>query len=73
VPQSGDPQRDVFDVPMASPVSPASPTPYWSPRIVNMPDLKSLTGLEAERDNAATLRARSGPFLAMTVSCTMRR
>ena len=39
-------------VPMASPVSMTSPTPYWSSRIMKMPERKSLTRLWAPKPSA---------------------
>ena len=58
-------------VPMASPVSMTSPTPYWSSRIMKIPDRKSLTRLWAPKARATppTLaEASSGPSGMPTVA-----
>ena len=51
-------------VPIASPVSMTSPTPYWSSTIMKMPDRKSLTRLCAPNPSATPptpAEASSGP------------
>ena len=51
-------------VPMASPVSMTSPTPYWSSMIMNTPDRKSLTRLCAPKPSATPAtpaEASNGP------------
>ena len=49
-------------VPMASPRSTTSPTPYWSSKIMKMPDRKSLTSAWAPKPSATPMM----PALAMS-------
>ena len=42
-------------VPLASPTSTTSPTPYWSSKIMKMPDRKSLTRLWAPKPRATPM------------------
>src|SRR5665647_81493 len=61
-------------VPIASPVSMTSPTPYWSSRIMKMPLRKSLTRLCAPKPNATPTTpadARSGPSGRPNVDMTV--
>ena len=61
-------------VPIASPVSMTSPTPYWSSRIMKMPLRKSLTRLCAPKPSATPTtpaEARSGPSGRPNVDMTV--
>src|SRR6476661_6497455 len=62
-------------VPVASPVSMTSPTPYWSSRIMKIPDRKSLTRLCAPNPRATPptpAAASTGARLIPTMSSTVR-
>jgi hypothetical protein len=69
-------RRDTFStVPMASPVSITSPTPYWSSRIMKMPERKSLTRLWAPKPRATPptpAEASTGPSGIPMIDMTVR-
>ena len=72
VAQPGDPQRrPPRRCRPSQPVSTRSPTPYWSSRIMKMPDRKSLTS-SARRSRARRRRCRRWPAAARSAARARR-